>query len=127
MRSSLCLTAACGMQTRLAEMNDELQELLTKSEVLGEQGDVDGAQAAAAQAEQLRVRDTFIASDVCVLAPTVVTYIYRLGRMCGVCLDSKLFAELHPHGRVDKLHRASPPNVLAFTGAFSILAMTSGA
>jgi hypothetical protein len=37
-------------------MNDELQELLTKSEVLGEQGDVDGAQAAAAQVDGLRVR-----------------------------------------------------------------------
>lgn len=42
-------------QTRLTEMNDELTELLTKSEVLGEQGDVDGAQAAASQAEALRV------------------------------------------------------------------------
>ena len=80
MRPSLCLTAACGVQTRLAEMNDELQELLTKSEVLGEQGDVDGAQAAAAQAEQLRVRDTFIPSVVCVLAPTVVTYIHRFAK-----------------------------------------------
>lgn len=37
-------------------MNDELTELLTKSEVLGEQGDVDGAQAAASQAEALRVK-----------------------------------------------------------------------
>ena len=47
--------AAARTQTRLTEMNDELTELLTKSEVLGEQGDVDGAQAAASQAEALRV------------------------------------------------------------------------
>ena len=47
--------AAALSQTRLTEMNDELTELLTKSEVLGEQGDVDGAQAAASQAEALRV------------------------------------------------------------------------
>jgi len=48
--------ACVRAQAKLAEMNDELQELLTKSEVLGEQGDVDGAQAAAAQVDGLRVR-----------------------------------------------------------------------
>lgn len=39
----------------LDDMADELQELLTRSEVLGEQGDVDGSQAAAAQAEAVKV------------------------------------------------------------------------
>ena len=52
----LTLRVCARAQAKLAEMNDELQELLTKSEVLGEQGDVDDAQAAAAQADGLRVR-----------------------------------------------------------------------
>ena len=42
-------------QKMLDDMADELQELLTRSEVLGEQGDVDGSQAAAAQAEAVKV------------------------------------------------------------------------
>ena len=42
-------------QKLLDDMADELQELLTRSEVLGEQGDVDGSQAAAAQAEAVKV------------------------------------------------------------------------
>ena len=44
-----------GWQKLLDDMADELQELLTRSEVLGEQGDVDGSQAAAAQAEAVKV------------------------------------------------------------------------
>ena len=50
------------MQKLLDDMADELQELLTRSEVLGEQGDVDGSQVAAAQAEAIKV-----ASSICIL------------------------------------------------------------
>lgn len=35
-------------------MAAELQEMLTRSEVLGEEGDVDGSQAAATQAEAIK-------------------------------------------------------------------------
>ncbi len=42
-------------QKQLDTMADELQEMLTRSQVLGEQGDVDGAQAAAIQAEAIKV------------------------------------------------------------------------
>lgn len=42
------------MQLKLDELAAELQEMLTRSEVLGEQGDVDGSQAAATQAEAIK-------------------------------------------------------------------------
>ena len=42
----------------LDDMADELQEQLTRSEVLGEQGDVDGSQAAASLAEAIKVQAT---------------------------------------------------------------------
>ncbi len=42
------------MQRTLDEMAAELQEMLTRSEVLGEEGDVDGSQAAATQAEAIK-------------------------------------------------------------------------
>ena len=44
----------------LDDMADELQEALARSEVLGEQGDVDGSQAAATQAEAIKVRSLAI-------------------------------------------------------------------
>ena len=37
-------------------MEDELKEQLARSEVLGEQGDVDGSQAAASLAEAIKAR-----------------------------------------------------------------------
>ena len=43
------------MQTALGAMNDAINELLARSEKLGEDGDVDGAQAVAAQAEHRKV------------------------------------------------------------------------
>lgn len=43
------------LQKQLDAMADELQEMLTRSQFLGEQGDVDGAQAAAIQAEAIKV------------------------------------------------------------------------
>ena len=45
----------CAVQLRMTQMNDELTELLGQAERLGEEGDVDGAQAAAAHAEALKV------------------------------------------------------------------------
>ena len=48
----MCLLRA---QQVLDDMADELQEQLTRSEVLGEQGDVDGSQAAASLAEAIKV------------------------------------------------------------------------
>jgi hypothetical protein len=42
------------LQKKLDAMADELQELLTRSQVLGEQGDVDGAHAAAIQADAIK-------------------------------------------------------------------------
>ena len=55
-RKQPCLRPLMGVgQKLLDDMADELQELLTRSEVLGEQGDVDGSQAAAAQAEAVKV------------------------------------------------------------------------
>lgn len=52
------LTCSCivRMQLKLDELAAELQEMLTRSEVLGEQGDVDGSQAAATQAEAIKAR-----------------------------------------------------------------------
>ncbi len=44
------------MQKALDQMGQEIQEMLKRSEVLGEQGDVDGSQAAATQAEAIKVR-----------------------------------------------------------------------
>lgn len=44
------------MQKVLDQMGQEIQEMLKRSEVLGEQGDVDGSQAAATQAEAIKVR-----------------------------------------------------------------------
>lgn len=44
------------MQKVLDQMGQETQEMLKRSEVLGEQGDVDGSQAAATQAEAIKVR-----------------------------------------------------------------------
>ena len=43
------------MQKVLDQMGHEIQEMVQRSEVLGEQGDVDGAQAAATQAEAIKV------------------------------------------------------------------------
>ena len=45
------------LQKVLGQMGHEIQEMVQRSEVLGEQGDVDGAQAAATQAEAIKVRD----------------------------------------------------------------------
>ena len=42
-------------QKVLDQMNQEIQEMLRRSEVLGEQGDIDGSQAAATQAEAIKV------------------------------------------------------------------------
>lgn len=52
------LRVLCGahMQKQLDDMAAELQEMLTKSEVLGEEGDVDASQAAATQAEAIKAR-----------------------------------------------------------------------
>ena len=47
------------MQKLLDQMGQEIQEMLKRSEVLGEQGDVDGSQAAATQAEAIKVRSLF--------------------------------------------------------------------
>ena len=47
---------ALRMQKVLDQMGQEIQEMLKRSEVLGEQGDVDGSQAAATQAEAIKVR-----------------------------------------------------------------------
>ena len=76
--------AAALSQTRLTEMNDELTELLTKSEVLGEQGDVDGAQAAASQAEALRVM------------PRPWTSLWRICCVFFGCLDCSCVCVLAP-------------------------------
>ena len=43
------------LQKVLDQMGHEIQEMVQRSEVLGEQGDVDGAQAAATQAEAIKV------------------------------------------------------------------------
>ncbi|CAL5218741.1 g457 [Coccomyxa viridis] len=43
-------------QKVLDRMGQEMQEMLRRSEVLGEQGDVDGSQAAATQAEAIKAR-----------------------------------------------------------------------
>ena len=43
------------MQTALTARNDAINEMLARSEKLGEEGDVDGAQAQAAQAEHAKV------------------------------------------------------------------------
>ncbi|CAK0773646.1 hypothetical protein CVIRNUC_004087 [Coccomyxa viridis] len=43
-------------QKVLDQMGHEIQEMVQRSEVLGEQGDVDGAQAAATQAEAIKAR-----------------------------------------------------------------------
>ncbi len=43
------------MQKLLDQMGQEMQEMLRRSEVLGEQGDIDGSQAAATQAEAIKV------------------------------------------------------------------------
>lgn len=45
---------AVHVQKQLDDMAAELQEMLTRSEVLGEEGDVDGSQAAATQAEAIK-------------------------------------------------------------------------
>lgn len=44
------------MQKLLDQMGQEIQEMLKRAEVLGEQGDVDGSEAAATQAEAIKVR-----------------------------------------------------------------------
>ena len=44
------------LQKVLDQMGQEIQEMLRRSEVLGEQGDIDGSQAAATQAEAIKVR-----------------------------------------------------------------------
>ena len=46
------------MQKLLDQMGQEMQEMLKRSEVLGEQGDIDGSQAAATQAEAIKVSPT---------------------------------------------------------------------
>ena len=43
------------MQAKLNQLDDEIQESVTQAEVLGEQGDVDAAQAAAAKTDRLKV------------------------------------------------------------------------
>ena len=49
------------LQKVLDQMGQEIQEMVQRSEVLGEQGDVDGAQAAATQAEAIKVRNCWTA------------------------------------------------------------------
>ena len=49
------------LQKTLDQMGHEIQEMVQRSEVLGEQGDVDGAQAAATQAEAIKVHDCWTA------------------------------------------------------------------
>ena len=44
-------------------MGQEIQEMLRRSEVLGEQGDIDGSQAAATQAEAIKVGLILCCSD----------------------------------------------------------------
>ena len=44
-------------QQRLEALTATINELLAKSQALGEQGDVDGAQAAMVEAEQAKVRN----------------------------------------------------------------------
>ena len=43
------------VQKLLDQMGQEMQEMLKRSEVLGEQGDIDGSQAAATHAEAVKV------------------------------------------------------------------------
>lgn len=43
------------LQAKLNQLTDEIQESITQAEVLGEQGNVDAAQAAAAKTERLKV------------------------------------------------------------------------
>ncbi len=43
------------VQKLLDQMGQEIQEMLKRSEVLGEQGDIDGSQAAATHAEAVKV------------------------------------------------------------------------
>ena len=42
-------------QARLSDLTDQIQESTTQAEVMGEQGDVDAAQAAAQKTERLKV------------------------------------------------------------------------
>jgi hypothetical protein len=44
------------MQAKAAALQEQIQEVVVKSEVLAEQGDIDGAQAATLEAEALKVR-----------------------------------------------------------------------
>ncbi len=43
------------MQAKIAAIQEQMQEALVKSELLAEQGDIDGSQLAATQAENLKV------------------------------------------------------------------------
>jgi hypothetical protein len=45
----------CHLQANLALMTTRIAELVSRSERLGEEGDVDGAQAAVAEMETLKV------------------------------------------------------------------------
>ncbi|KAK9916020.1 hypothetical protein WJX75_007379 [Coccomyxa subellipsoidea] len=55
-------------QKQLDDMAAELQEMLTRSEVLGEEGDVDGSQAAATQAEAIKARRALFEEEAAVRA-----------------------------------------------------------